>query len=137
MMTRPAMPRARVRSMISSFENRPMVTFRVPIDGARVEPSDRFGAQTQGLFHEFYRAGAHEKSALRERNEIDGDEIRQSLSCRHDAFNAAHATIGIHIDMRSDKRAAMGNREHRMPTRLPCRIGQLRRCSSPSLSRWR
>jgi hypothetical protein len=32
-----------------------------------------------------------------------------------------YTTLGVHIDMRSDKRAAMRNSEHRMPMRLPGR----------------
>ena len=59
---------------------------------------------------------------LRERNQIDNYKIRHGLSCRHAALNAAHATISIHIDVRPNERGAMGNSEHRMPTRLPCRI---------------
>jgi hypothetical protein len=97
---------------------------RVTINSARIETTNRFRTQSKRLFHQFNRAWAHQQSTLWKCNEINSDHVSQSLPRDHDTLDAGHSTVGVYVDMTSDKRAAMGDRQHRMSTGLKNRINR-------------
>ena len=93
--TRPCIPSARVRSMMSSIEKHAHLTrlvqmdidaapdffgqpehriempFGIAIDRTRIEAADRLRAETQRLLQQFERPRPDEQPALRERDDID------------------------------------------------------------------
>ena len=93
--------------LFGQAEHRIDVALRVAVDRARVQPAHRLGAKPQRLFQQFHRAGPHQHAALRERDEVDIDNVGQRLPRRHHALDAGHAALRVHVHVAADERAAM------------------------------
>ena len=148
--TRPCIPKARVRSMISSIENAPIspgscrwISTPRPKRSARPKMVSRcpFGSRSmaQGsrpptvsapirnaCSSNASGAGPHQQAALRKRHQVDVDDVRQRRAGRQHALDPGHAAIGVDVDMAADEGAAVRHREHRLPRRLNTRIDRQR-----------
>ena len=88
-------------------EHRIDMALRVAIDRTWVQSAHRLGAKPQRLFQQFDCTGSHQHAALRERDEVDIDNVGQRFPRRHHTLDAGHTTLRVYVHVATDERGAM------------------------------
>ena len=116
---------------LGEAEHRVEMALWVAVDRTWIQPTHRLGTKPKRLLQQFHRARPHQQATLRERDEINIDDISQRLPRRHHTLDAGHATLCVHIHVTADEGAAMRDGKQRLTLRLLPRIDWQRLADIP------
>src|SRR5690348_2642199 len=95
-------------SLLGDAEDRTEVTIEVAIDTYGIEAAQKIGAFGDGSIEEVGRAGRAQDPALREGDDLDRDEIAETLANLQDLVEIAQPELVVDIDMAAHVQRAAG-----------------------------
>ena len=112
-------------------EDRVEMAGHVVVDAGRIESADEIGALADRVVEKIGDAGARDDAALRERDDLDVDQVADRLAHLEQRMQTVELNLVVDVDMRAKRHRAVATRPARRAAWRAPRPGQraLRRSS--------